>query len=197
MYLQCICVFTGSNPGVRPEYAQAARQLGTTLAARKIGLVYGGASVGLMGRLADAVLETGGEVFGVIPRGLFKREVAHRNLTQLHEVNSMHERKALMADLADGFIALPGGYGTFDELFEMTTWAQIGLHSKPIGLLNVAGFFDPLLNVIEHACREGFIPEFNAHLMLESDNPTHLLDLMATYTPPGKPFVWTDLPPER
>ena len=109
----------------------------------------------------------------------------------------MHERKALMADLADGFIALPGGYGTFDELFEITTWAQIGLHNKPIGLLNVANFFNPLLNLVEHASREGFIPAFNAHLMLESDNPGQLLDLMATCTPSGKPFVWTDLPPER
>ena len=197
MHLQRICVFTGSNPGVRPEYAEAAWELGMALAARNIGLVYGGASVGLMGRLADAVLEAGGEVYGVIPQGLFRREVAHRNLTQLHEVKSMHERKALMADLADGFIALPGGYGTFDELFEITTWAQIGLHSKPIGLLNVARYFDPLLHLIEHASREGFIPDFNAHLLLESDSPTHLLDLLASYTPSGKPFEWADLPPER
>ncbi|HLJ33971.1 MAG TPA: TIGR00730 family Rossman fold protein [Ktedonobacteraceae bacterium] len=197
MHLQRICVFTGSNPGVRPAYAEAAWELGKALAARNIGLVYGGASVGLMGRLADAVLEAGGEVSGVIPQSLFRREVAHRNLTQLHEVNSMHERKALMADLADGFIALPGGYGTFDELFEITTWAQIGLHSKPIGLLNVASFFDPLLNLIAHASREGFIPAFNRHLMMDSDNPVHLLELLATYVPSGKPFEWTDLPPVR
>ncbi len=197
MDLQRICVFTGSNPGVRPEYAEAARELGKELVARNIGLVYGGSSVGLMGRLADAVLEAGGEVIGVIPQGIFQRETAHRNLTQLHEVKSMHERKALMADLADGFIALPGGYGTLDELFEITTWAQIGLHNKPIGLLNVADFFDPLLNLIEHASREGFIPAFNMHLMLDSKNPAHLLELLATYIPSGKPFEWTDLPPER
>ena len=197
MHLQRICVFAGSNPGVRPEYAQAAQELGTELAARNIGLVYGGASVGLMGKLADAALAGGGEVIGVIPQGLFQREIAHVNLTQLHEVKSMHERKALMSDLADGFIALPGGYGTFDELFEITTWAQIGLHSKPIGLLNVADFFAPLLSLIEHAGREGFIPAYNRHLMMRSDNPVHLLELLATYVPPGQPFAWTDLPPER
>lgn len=197
MHLQRICVFAGSNPGVRPEYAQAARELGKELATRKIGLVYGGAGVGLMGRLADAALAAGGEVIGVIPQGLFQRETAHRNLTQLHEVKSMHERKARMSDLADGFIALPGGYGTFDELFEITTWAQIGLHSKPIGLLNVADFFAPLLSLIEHASREGFIPAYNRHLMLHSNNPVHLLELLTTYTPSGKPFEWTDLPPER
>ncbi len=194
MHLQRICVFTGSNPGVRPEYAQAARELGKELAGRKIGVVYGGASVGLMGILADAALAAGGEVIGVIPQGLFQREIAHRNLTQLHEVKSMHERKTLMADLADGFIALPGGYGTFDELFEITTWTQIGLHSKPIGLLNVADFFDPLLNLIAHASREGFIPANNMHLMMRSENPVHLLELLATYIPSGKPSEWTDLP---
>ncbi|MHB8596437.1 MAG: LOG family protein [Ktedonobacteraceae bacterium] len=195
--MQRICVFAGSNPGVRPEYAQAAQELGKELAARNIGLVYGGASVGLMGKLADAALAGGGEVIGVIPQGLFQREIAHKNLTQLHEVKSMHERKALMSDLADGFIALPGGYGTFDELFEISTWAQIGLHSKPIGLLNVADFFAPLLSLIEHASREGFIPAYNLHLMMSSDNPVHLLELLATYIPPGQPFEWTDLPPER
>lgn len=197
MHLQRICVFAGSNPGVRPVYAQAAWDLGKALAARHIGVVYGGASVGLMGKLADAALAAGGEVIGVIPQGLFKREVAHRNLTQLHEVKSMHERKALMSDLADGFIALPGGYGTFDELFEITTWAQIGLHSKPIGLLNVADFFAPLLSLIEHASREGFIPASNRQLILHSENPVHLLELLTTYRPSGKPFEWTDLPPER
>ncbi|HLX40875.1 MAG TPA: TIGR00730 family Rossman fold protein [Ktedonobacteraceae bacterium] len=197
MHLQRICVFTGSNPGVRPEYAQAARELGTALATRKIGLVYGGASVGLMGILADSALAAGGEVIGVIPQGLFRREIAHENLTQLHEVKSMHERKALMADLSDGFIALPGGFGTFDELFEITTWAQIGLHSKPIGLLNVADYFDPLLGLVMHASREGFIPAYNMHLLLRSDNTVHLLELLATYIPPGQPLTWTDAPPER
>lgn len=195
--MQRICVFAGSNPGVRPEYGQVARTLGEELAARKLGLVYGGASVGLMGILADAALAAGGEVIGVIPHGLFRREIAHKDLTQLHEVHSMHERKALMADLADAFIALPGGYGTFDELFEITTWAQIGLHSKPIGLLNVADYFNPLLNLIAHASREGFIPAFNVDLLIHSEDPLYLLDCFATYIPKEHPFEWTDLPPER
>lgn len=195
--MQRICVFAGSNPGVRPEYAQAARTLGEELAARKLGLVYGGASVGLMGILADAALAAGGEVIGVIPRGLFRREIAHSNLTQLHEVQSMHERKALMADLADGFIALPGGFGTFDELFEITTWAQIGLHRKPIGLLDVAGYFHPLLNLVAHASREGFIPPSDVGLLMQSDNPMYLLDLLATHTAVEPPSKWTDVPPER
>jgi hypothetical protein len=196
MHLQRICVFAGSNTGTRPAYSQAARELGKELAARKLGLVYGGGSVGLMGILADAALATGGEVIGVIPQGLFRREIAHKNLTQLHEVKSMHERKALMANLADGFIALPGGFGTFDELFEITTWAQIGLHSKPIGLLNVADYFNPLLNLVEHASREGFIPPYDMQLLLHNDNSRHLLELLATYTPTDKPFEWTDSPPE-
>lgn len=195
--MQRICVFTGSNPGVRPEYAQTARALGEELAARKLGLVYGGASVGLMGILADAALAAGGEVIGVIPRGLFRREVAHSNLTHLYEVQSMHERKARMADLADGFIALPGGFGTYDELFEITTWAQIGLHHKPIGLLDVAGYFTPLLNLIAHASREGFIPPPHVGLLMHSDNPMYLLDLLTTYTVIEPPSKWTDLPPER
>lgn len=192
-----ICVFAGSSRGARPAYSEAARALGAELAARKLGLVYGGASVGMMGIMADAALAAGGEVIGVIPRGLFRREIAHPGLSQLYEVESMHERKAAMADLADGFIALPGGYGTFDELFEITTWAQIGLHSKPIGLLNVAGYFDPLLNMVAHASREGFIPAFNLHLLQHKSTPTELLDCLATYVPPPQQFEWTDLPPER
>lgn len=192
-----ICVFAGSSRGARPAYGEAARALGAELAARKLGLVYGGASVGMMGIMADAALAAGGEVIGVIPRGLFRREIAHPGLSQLYEVESMHERKAAMADLADGFIALPGGYGTFDELFEITTWAQIGLHSKPIGLLNVADYFDPLLNMVAHASREGFIPAFNLHLLQRKSTPTELLDCLATYVPPLQQFEWTDLPPER
>src|SRR5579864_9200 len=181
--MQRICVFTGSNYGNRPEYRQAAQELGEELARRGLGLVYGGASVGLMGVVADTVLEHGGEAFGVIPGGLFKREVAHRGLTQLHEVGSMHERKALMSDLADGFIALPGGFGTFDELFEITTWAQLGLHSKPIGLLDVAGYFTPLLALITHASTEGFIPPRHTDIILHESTPSTLLDRFAFYTP--------------
>src|SRR5438309_2287993 len=189
-----ICVFSGSNMGKRQEYQQAARDLGRELVARDLGLVYGGASVGLMGVIADTVLAGGGEVIGVIPRALFRREVAHEHLTTLHEVGSMHERKALMADLSDGFIALPGGFGTFDELFEITTWAQLGLHSKPVGLLDVAGYFTPLLNMVEHAANEGFIPSHHSHILLHKESPTDLLEAFATYTPPGVQPRWMDLP---
>jgi uncharacterized protein (TIGR00730 family) len=192
-----ICVFAGSNSGIRQEYQLAARALGKELVRRGLGLVYGGASVGLMGIIADEVLEYGGEVIGVLPKGLFQREVAHANLTALHEVSSMHERKALMADLSDGFIALPGGFGTFDELFEITTWAQIGLHTKPIGLLNVAGYFNPLLALVAHASTEGFIPPFHASLLMHDDNAVSLLDRFARYTPPTTQMKWTEPAPER
>src|SRR2546421_6222268 len=171
-----ICVFSGSSTGKRQEYQQAARDLGQELIARGLGLVYGGASVGLMGVIADTVLAGGGEVIGVIPRALFRREVAHEHLTTLHEVGSMHERKALMADLSDGFIALPGGYGTFDELFEITTWAQIGIHRKPVGLLDVAGYFAPLLTMVQHAAAEGFVPEHHVNLLQRDEDPAALLD---------------------
>ncbi len=192
-----ICVFAGSNPGIRQEYQLAARALGKELVRRGLGLVYGGASIGLMGIIADEVLEYGGEVIGVLPKGLFKREVAHADLTALHEVSSMHERKALMADLSDGFIALPGGFGTFDELFEITTWAQIELHTKPIGLLNVAGYFNPLLALVTHASTEGFIPPFHASLLMHDDNAAILLDSFARYISPTTQMKWTELPPER
>ncbi|HYT28807.1 MAG TPA: TIGR00730 family Rossman fold protein [Ktedonobacteraceae bacterium] len=194
--MQRICVFAGSNYGNRPEYRQAAQALGQELAARGLGLVYGGAGVGLMGVIADTVLAHGGEVIGVIPRGLFKREIAHSGLTQLHEVGSMHERKALMADLADGFIALPGGFGTFDELFEITTWAQLGLHNKPIGLLDVAGYFTPLLALITHASTEGFIPPRHTGIILHESTPSALLDRFASYAPLTGVDKWTDTPPE-
>jgi uncharacterized protein (TIGR00730 family) len=194
--LQRICVFTGSNPGNRPEYAQAAKALGKELAKRGLGLVYGGASVGLMGLLADSVLENGGEVFGVLPRGLFRREVAHAGLTQLYETESMHERKAKMADLADGFIALPGGYGTLDELFEIITWSQIGLHTKPVGILEVAGYFQPLLAFIQHASREGFIAPQHVDILLCEENPAALLDRLASYRQVSV-SKWSELPPER
>ena len=191
-----ICVFSGSNPGVREEYRQAATALGRELAARGLELVYGGASVGLMGAVASAALAAGRKTCGVLPRGLFRREVAHAGLTELREVGSMHERKALMADLADGFIALPGGYGTFDELFEIVTWAQIGIHEKPIGLLNIAGYFDPLLALVAHAAREGFVPEQQASLLMCETDPAALLDRFAAYTPPAHTNKWSELPPE-
>ncbi|HEX6818145.1 MAG TPA: TIGR00730 family Rossman fold protein [Ktedonobacterales bacterium] len=191
-----ICVFAGSNPGAREEYRQAAVALGHALAARGLELVYGGASVGLMGSVADAALAAGGKAHGVLPGGLFRTEVAHAGLTELHEVGSMHERKALMASLADGFIALPGGYGTFDELFEIVTWAQIGIHEKPIGLLDIAGYFEPLLTLVTHAAREGFVPEQHAALLMYERDPDALLDRFAAYAPPAHTNKWLELPPE-
>jgi uncharacterized protein (TIGR00730 family) len=193
--MRYICVYCGSNPGKREEYRKAAITLGQELVKRKIGLVYGGGSIGLMGTIADSVLESGGEVIGVIPRALFRREVAHPHLTSLHEVGSMHERKALMADLSDGFIAMPGGFGTFDELFEITTWAQLGLHAKPIGLLNVADYFTPLLSMVAHASNEGFISASHAALLLCKDQPVELLEVMQRYTPGDSRPKWTELPP--
>jgi uncharacterized protein (TIGR00730 family) len=196
-HMQRICVFAGSNYGNRPEYRQAAQALGQELAARGLGLVYGGASVGLMGVIADSVLANGGEAIGVIPRGLFKNEVAHSGLTRLHEVSSMHERKALMADLADGFIALPGGLGTFDELFEIISWAQLGLHRKPIGLLDETGYFTPLLALIRYATEEGFIMPVHARIVMREATPAALLDRFATYQPVVETNKWVEPPPER
>jgi len=155
--LRRLCVFCGSASGVRPEYETSARALGSALAGRGIGVVYGGASVGLMGVVADAALAAGGEVIGVIPRALVDREVAHAGLSELHVVGSMHERKALMADVADAFVALPGGMGTLEELFEVFTWRQLGLHAKPIALLDVLGYWAGLTAFLDHAEAEGFL----------------------------------------
>ena len=152
-----VCVFAGSSHGVRPAYRAAAAALGTAVGVRRWGLVYGGAQVGLMGVVADAVLAAGGEVIGVLPTALDTTELAHGDLTALHVVDGMHQRKAMMADLADGFVALPGGLGTFDELFEIITWAQLELHAKPVVLFNADGYFDPLLALVDHAVREGFV----------------------------------------
>jgi uncharacterized protein (TIGR00730 family) len=181
--MERICVFCGSNPGKGPEYTEMARALGNEIATRRLGLVYGGASVGLMGALADAALAAGGEVIGVLPRGLFLQEIPHSGLTRLYEVDSMHQRKALMAELADAFVALPGGYGTFDELFEILTWAQIGLHSKPIGLLGVNSFFAPLLALATHAAEEGFLRPEHLSLLLREETPAALLDRLQVYIP--------------
>lgn len=189
-----ICVYAGSNSGVRPEYRQAAQSLGDELVARGLGLVYGGGQVGLMGAIADTVLAAGGEVIGVMPRALFPQEVAHQDLTDLHVVANMHERKALMADLADGFVALPGGSGTYDELFEILTWAQLGIHQKPIGLLNVIGYFDPLLALLQHTMTEGFIAPHHVELLLHNEKVADLLDSLAGYIPPPRLSKWTDLP---
>ena len=179
-----ICVFAGSSVGAHPEYAAAARALGGTLAADGIGLVYGGGSIGLMGVLADSVLEADGEVIGIIPRRLATREIAHQHLADLRVVGSMHERKALMAELADGFIALPGGFGTLDELLEITTWAQLGLHAKPIGLLDVRGYFAPLVTLVERAVVEGFVAAENRGLLIVASDVSPLLAQMRTYVPP-------------
>lgn len=185
-----LCVFSGSRPGIRPEYLDHARRLGEAMAQRGYGLVYGGASVGLMGAMADAASAAGGEVIGVIPQALLDREIAHAGLTELRVVSSMHERKAMMAELSDAFIALPGGFGTFEELFEMVTWSQLGLHQKAVGLLNTAGFYDPWVSLVSHAIEEGFINRDNALLFLIGDHPEALLDGIKDYTPPKLDRKW-------
>jgi hypothetical protein len=181
-----ICVFCGSNIGSRPIYRERAQRLGEALAQRGLGLVYGGGRVGLMGALADAALAAGGEVIGVIPHMLSAKEIAHGGLTQMHLVSTMHERKALMADLADAFIALPGGYGTLDELCEILTWAQLGLHQKPCALYNIEGYYDPLLTLLDHAAAEKFLrPEHRALVLVEYDLP-RLLDRLHQWRPPAQ-----------
>lgn len=182
-----VCVFCGSSSGTARAYRESAVALGRLLVARGLGLVYGGGSVGLMGALADAVMAAGGEAIGVIPDALAVREVAHHGLTELRVVPSMHARKALMVDLADGFVVLPGGYGTLDEMFEAVTWAQLGLHGKPVGLLNVARYFDTLIGFIDRAVAEGFITRENRGLILVSDRPEALLDALARHQPPSLP----------
>lgn len=179
-----ICVFCGSSAGNRPEYARAAAQVGAMLAERGIGLVYGGGRVGLMGVVADTVMAAGGEVIGVIPEALLRREVGHEGLSELQVVGSMHERKARMADLSDGFIALPGGYGTLEEFFEVLTWSQLGIHPKPCGLLNVHGFYDPLLAMADLAVREEFVRPAHRGLILDDTDPVRLLERMAAFAPP-------------
>jgi uncharacterized protein (TIGR00730 family) len=171
-----VCVFAGSNLGSQAEYQAVARELGRTLAQREMGLIYGGARIGLMGAVADAVLAARGHVTGVIPKALVAKEVAHDGLSELRVVGSMHERKTIMADLTDGFIALPGGWGTLEEFFEILTWAQLGLHDKPCGLLNVQGYFDRLLSFIAHAIDEGFLKREYGAVVLVSASPDVLLD---------------------
>jgi uncharacterized protein (TIGR00730 family) len=178
-----ICVFAGSSAGARPQYLLAARELGSALAQRHVGLVYGGARVGLMGALADAALASGGHVTGVIPESLVAKEIAHEGLSDLRIVASMHQRKALMNDLADGFIALPGGLGTLEEFFEVLTWAQLGLHRKPCGLLNVDGFFDRLLSFLDYSVDERFVRRENRAMVLVSNTPDALLQQFDQYVP--------------
>jgi uncharacterized protein (TIGR00730 family) len=190
--LRRMCVFCGSNSGTRPAYRAQAEAFGRLLADERIELVYGGGSVGLMGALADAVQAAGGSVIGVIPEALVAAEVAHRGLTDLRVVPSMHERKQLMADLADAFVALPGGFGTFEELLEIITWAQLGIHTKPIGVLNVSSFYDPLLDLIERAVAEGFIAKQHTRLVYVDDDPTRLLARLRAHEPIPPIRKWLD-----
>jgi uncharacterized protein (TIGR00730 family) len=191
MTFRRICVFCGSNSGINPAYAAAAVNVGRLLSGRGIELVYGGGNIGLMGVLADTVLQTGGRVIGVIPESLIAKEVGHAGLTELRIVKSMHVRKALMADLSDAFIAMPGGFGTFEEFCEVVTWSQLGIHVKPCGLLNVESYYDSLLALFDHAVREGFLRHENRRLVMEDSDPARLLKKMAGFVA-STPEKWID-----
>jgi hypothetical protein len=182
--MKSICVFCGSNSGARPQYRSAASALGAMVAKRDLKLIYGGASVGLMGAVADAALAAGGHVVGVMPEALVAKEISHKGLSDLHVVASMHERKALMADLADGFVALPGGIGTLEELFEVWTWGQLGDHQKPIGLLNIEGYFQRLLSFLDHQADEQFMAVAHRNMLIVEADCASLLDRFATYRAP-------------
>jgi uncharacterized protein (TIGR00730 family) len=187
-----VCVYCASAPGRDPAIQAATRALGQRLAAEGLGLVYGGGSVGLMGLVADTVMAAGGTVIGVIPRRLFPKEIAHRGLTELIEVDSMHERKTKMFELADAFIALPGGFGTLEELAEVTTWAQLGIHQKPIGVLNVGGYYDALLVFLDRGVHEGLLRADNRALLVDRDEPAALLQALRSYVPKPRP-QWLEL----
>jgi uncharacterized protein (TIGR00730 family) len=186
-----ICVFCGSNAGARSEYAEAARAMAAALVELKLGIVYGGGNVGLMGVLADAALAHGGEVIGVIPRSLLDKEVGHRGVTELLVVETMHERKALMNDLSDAFIALPGGFGTLDEFFEVLTWSQLGFHGKPCALLNVAGYYDRMLAMLDHAVAERLLRPAHRELVIADTEPSRLLQRLSAVAPAAK-GKWND-----
>jgi uncharacterized protein (TIGR00730 family) len=194
--VKSVCVFCGSASGVNPAYPAAARELGAELVRRALHLVYGGGRVGLMGEVATAVTAAGGTVVGIIPHALSAKEIAYADATELIITETMHSRKALMADRADAFLALPGGFGTADELFEILTWAQLGIHRKPVGLLNVNGFFTPLLAWLDHIVNEGLLKPKHRAVLLVSDSIPDLLDRMAAYTPPDVTMKWL-LPDER
>jgi uncharacterized protein (TIGR00730 family) len=184
MDMKRVCIFCGSSHGARPEYTAAAKELVRALAQRGLGMVFGGGGIGLMNVIADTALEMGVEIIGVIPEALVAKELAHGGLSDMRVVHSMHDRKAVMAELSDAFVALPGGYGTLEELFEVLTWSQLGLHRKPSGLLNVAGYFDPLLTFFDHALAEQFLrPKHRAMVLVES-NPDRLLNRLAKFQPP-------------
>lgn len=182
--MNCICVYCGSNVGKQDIYADAARQLGREFLKRNIRMVYGGGSVGLMGIIADELMTGGGEVIGVIPQFLEDLEVGHNGITKMIVTQTMHERKEILADMADGFIAMPGGFGTMDELCEILTWAQLGLHSSPIGLLNAGGYYDPLINLFDHMVEEQFVKQANRDMVLSHEDPLALLSLMDAYQAP-------------
>jgi uncharacterized protein (TIGR00730 family) len=186
-----VCVFCGSSAGVDPRFSASAGVLGTLLAERGISLVYGGGAVGMMGAVADAALAAGGEVIGVIPQGLWRREVGHPKVRDMRVVGTMHERKAAFAELADAFVALPGGLGTLEELFEIWTWSQLGIHRKPCGLLNAAGYFDDLLAFLDHAVSTGFIRETYRSMLVVEESPARLLEALASYRPP-RVTQWMD-----
>ncbi|WP_194923542.1 TIGR00730 family Rossman fold protein [Catenulispora pinisilvae] len=192
--MQRICVFSGSSHGRGEQYLDQARQVGTVLARRGITVVYGGARVGTMGSLADGALEAGGQVVGVIPRALVDWDVAHQGLSELHVAEDLHQRKAMMAEQADAFIALPGGSGTLEELFEIWTWGQLGLHAKPVGLLNVAEYFTPLVGFLDHMTREGFLHQPHRDMLLIEKDLETLLDRFAGYQPPD--YAWRENPTE-
>lgn len=183
--INCICIYCGSSSGRLDAYASAAFALAESLVSRNIRLVYGGASIGIMGMVADQVLKLGGQVVGVIPKALAHKEVAHQHLTELHITQSMHERKMLMAELSDGFIALPGGIGTLEELFEIWTWAQLGFHHKPCGLLNVEGYYDALIKFLDHVRTEQFVKDHHHAMLMVETNPDALLDRYVNYQPPA------------
>ena len=187
-----ICVFCGASPGARPEYRAATAELARMLTADGIGVVFGGGGVGLMGALADAVLAEGGEITGVIPRSLVDREIAHRDVSDMRVVGSMHERKALMADLADAFVALPGGIGTLEELFEVYTWAQLGLHQKPCALLNVEGYYDDIADFLRHAVAERFLREETRELLMVESDPATLIERLHSFEPRAAAPKWID-----
>ncbi|AIU83362.1 MULTISPECIES: LOG family protein [Bacillus] len=191
--MKTICVFAGSNPGVNEEYKRKAAELGEYMAEQGIGLVYGGSRVGLMGTVADALMAGGGKAVGVMPSGLFSGEVVHQNLTELIEVSGMHERKAKMSELADGYIAMPGGFGTYEELFEVLCWAQIGIHQKPIGLYNVNGYFEPMMKMVKYSIQEGFSNESHLKLIHSSSRPDELIEQMNNYSYPILQKKWTEI----
>lgn len=182
--IQSLCVYCGSSAGMADEYAKGAKQLAAAMVARNIALVYGGGNVGLMGIIADEVLRVGGNVTGVIPQALMDKEVGHTGLSQLHIVSNMHERKAMMAELSGGFIAMPGGIGTLEELFEMFTWSQLGFHEKPLGLLNIHGFYDSLVDFLQHTVNAGFLKQEHLALLHNEADPLTLLDALQQAHPP-------------